>query len=113
MRFLSWRFLMLQIGYFVFSLVGIFLKSSTGYPVLSFDFILRFAGALLCVFCFAILWQQVLSEYELMTAYAWRGILFLWTFLWAVLFFGESVMFNNIIGAAVILYGVFLVSRSE
>ena len=104
---------MLQSGYFVFSLASIFMKSSAGYPVLSSGFILRFAGALLCVFCFAILWQQVLREYELMTAYAWRGVLFLWTFLWAVLFFGEDVTLNNIVGAAVILCGVFLVNRSE
>ncbi len=113
MRFLSRHFLMLQSGYFIFSLAGIFLKSGAGYPVLSSGFLLRYAGGLLCVFCFAILWQHVLCEYELMTAYAWRGVLFLWTFLWAVLFFGESVTLNNFIGAAVILCGVFLVSRSE
>lgn len=41
-----------------------------------------------------------MREYELITAYAWRWVLFLWTFLWAVLFFGESVKLNNAIGAA-------------
>lgn len=104
---------MLQSGYFIFSLASIFMKSGSGYPVLSSGYILRFAAALLCVFCFAIIWQQVLREYELITAYAWRGVLFLWTFLWAILFFGENVTLNNIVGAAVILCGVFLVNRSE
>lgn len=110
MRFFSWHFFLLQSGYFVFSMSGIFLKSGAVYPVFSSSFLFRFAGGLLCVFCFALLWQQVLREYELMTAYAWRGVLFLWTFLWAVLFFGESVTLNNVIGAAVILCGVFMVS---
>ena len=109
----SRRFLLLQVGYFVFSLSGIFLKSGANFPVLSLGFLLRYGASLLCVFFFALLWQQVLREYELMTAYAWRGVLFLWTFLWAVLFFGESVTLNNVIGAAVILCGVFLVSRGE
>lgn len=113
MRLLSKRFFILQSGYFVFSLSSIFLKSGANYSIFSSGFILRFTGGLLCVFCFAILWQQVLREYELMTAYAWRGVLFLWTFLWAVLFFGEKLTLNNVIGAVVILFGVLLVNRSE
>ena len=109
----SRRFLLLQSGYFVFSLSGILLKSGSNFSVFSTGFLLRYGASLLCVFLFALLWQQVLREYELTTAYAWRGVLFLWTFLWAVLFFGESVTLNNVIGAAVILCGVFLVSRGE
>lgn len=113
MHFPLRRFLLLQSGYFVFSLSGIFLKAGANFPVLSSAFLLRYGASLLCVFFFALIWQQVLREYELMTAYAWRGVLFLWTFLWAVLFFGESVTLNNVIGAVVILYGVLLVSRGE
>ena len=103
----------LQLGYFIFSLGGVMLKFASRHPVMSFPFLLLYTASLLCVFFFALIWQQVLREYELMTAYAWRGVLFLWTFLWAVLFFGESVTLNNVIGAAVILCGVFLVNRGE
>ena len=113
MSLLSRRFLLLQSGYLVFSLSSVFLKTGSNLPVLSSGFLLLFGASLLCVFFFALVWQQVLREYELLTAYAWRGVLFLWTFLWAVIFFGESVTLNNVIGAAVILGGVFLVSRSE
>ena len=109
----SKRFLLLQLGYFIFSLGGVMLKFASRHPVLSLHFLLLCTASLLCVFFFALIWQQVLREFELMTAYAWRGVLFLWTFLWAVLFFGESVTLNNVIGASVILCGVFLVSRSE
>lgn len=113
MSLFSWRFFLLQSGYFVFSLSGIFLKVGAEYTVFSSNFLLCFSGSLLCVFSFALIWQQVLRKYELMTAYAWRGVLFLWTFLWAVLFFGERVDPNNVVGAAVILCGAFLVNRSE
>lgn len=113
MCFLSKRFLILQSGYFIFSIGGIFLKSGANYHVFSMGFILRYAGSILCVFCFAILWQQILREYELMTAYAWRGVLFLWTSLWASFFFGEKLTLNNMIGAAVILCGIYVVNLSD
>jgi len=110
----EWRgFLLLQGGYFIFSLCAIFLKFASQEPFLSPHFLLLYAASLACVFIFALIWQQVLRKYELMVAYAWRGTLFLWTFLWAVLFFGETVTFNNLVGAGIIFSGILLVVRSE
>lgn len=113
MRLFSRRFWLLQAGYFVFSLCGVSLKFASQYPVFSKEFFLLYAAGLFCVLCFALIWQQVLRAYELMIAYAWRGILFLWTFLWAVLFFGESVTMRNVLGSVVVLCGLLLVCRSE
>ena len=113
MQIFSRPFLLLQLGYFVFSLAGIFLKKGSQHPFLSFTFLACYAATLFCVFLFALIWQQVLRKYELMVAYAWRGTLFLWTFLWAVLFFGETVTFNNLVGAGIIFSGILLVVRSE
>ncbi len=48
-----------------------------------------------------------------MLAYAYRGTLFLWTFLWAVLFFDETVTRNNIFGALIIIVGISLVAKDE
>lgn len=110
MKFLSRHFLLLQSGYLVFSLAGVFLKFGAGYSVLSTGFLLYYAGSLLCVFLFALVWQQVLRRYSLMTAYAWRGVTFLWTFLWAVLFFGEKISFQNILGAVFLICGMLLVT---
>ena len=109
----SRRFLLLQSGYFVFSLSGIFLKSGANFPVLSPGFLLRYGASLLCVFFFALLWQQVLREYELMTAYAWRGVLFLWTFLWSALFFQEAITARNLAGAGIIVAGMMLAARDD
>jgi len=113
MRLFSRRFWLLQAGYFVFSLCSVFLKSGSRYPFLSKTFSLHYAGGILCVLFFAIIWQQVLRKYDLIIAYAWRGTLFLWTFLWAVLLFGETVTWNNVIGAIVIVCGIFIVIRNE
>jgi drug/metabolite transporter (DMT)-like permease len=107
------RFLLLQSGYLVFSFAGAMLKFASRHPFFSPRYLAFCAGSLLCVFFFALIWQQVLRKYDLMTAYAWRGVLFLWTFLWSVLFFGEIVTANNVLGAGIILAGMMLVVRGE
>lgn len=89
------------------------LKFASRHPLFSPGYLTFCAGSLLCVFFFALIWQQVLRKYDLMAAYAWRGVLFLWTFLWSVLFFGESVSANNVLGVGLILAGMMLVVRGE
>lgn len=113
MRLFSKHFLLLQSGFFVFSFAGVFLKNGARYPVFSFFFLLHSAGAFLCVCFFALIWQQVLRKYELLTAYAWRGAVFLWTFLWATLFFGETLTPRNFLGTAFIMCGMLLVTARE
>lgn len=113
MALFSRQFFLLQLGYFVFSLGGASLKFASRHPLFSPYFVALCSGSLLCVFLFALIWQQVLQKYDLMVAYAWRGTTFLWTFLWAVLFFGESITLSNIIGAAIIVAGMIMVVRDE
>ena len=113
MHHFSVHFWMLQVGYLIFSFCGVFLKFGARHPFFSKGFLLCYAGSFLCVFLFALIWQQVLREYDLMTAYAWRGTVFLWTFLWAIILFDETVTMNNIAGAIIILSGIFLVIQSE
>lgn len=107
------RFWLLQGGYLVFSLAGVLLKAGARHPVFSAAFIPYYAGAFLCVFFFALVWQQVLRACELITAYAWRGTILLWTFLWASLFFGETVTLSNILGAILVVCGMMLVTTGE
>jgi len=113
MRIFKKHFLLLQFGYLIFSLGGVKLKFASRQPFFSPRYLAFCAGSLLCVLFFALIWQQVLRKYDLMTAYAWRGVLFLWTFLWSILFFGESVSANNVLGAGIILAGMMLVVRGE
>lgn len=107
------EFLLLQGGYFVFSLSAPLLKSASRLPASSAGFTMRFTGAFACMALFAAVWQQALREYELMTAYAWRGVLFLWTFLWSVLFFQEAITATNLAGAGIIIAGMMLASRDD
>ncbi len=106
-------FLLLQGGYFAYSLSALLLKSASALPPASGGFALRFAGALACLGAFAAVWQRVLRRRSLTSAYAWRGVVFLWAFLWAALFFGERVTANNVAGAGIILCGMLLAGGDE
>jgi len=107
------EFLLLQGGYFVFSLSAPLLKSASRLPTASAGFAMRFTGAFACLVLFAAVWQQVLRSYELTKAYAWRGVLFLWTFLWSVLFFQEAITASNLAGAGIIVAGMMLAARDD
>ncbi len=109
----STDFLLLQAAYLIFSAASVLLKLASRHPPFSSPFLALCAGSLACLFIFALAWQQALRKYDLMTAYAWRGAMFLWTFLWSALFFGETITWNNFFGAAVIIAGMILVARGE
>lgn len=101
------------LGYAIFSFVGVFLKFGSLFPFFSAPFLACFVCSLFCAFGFAVIWQKILQTHDLMLAYAYRGTLFLWTFLWAVLFFDETVTRNNIFGALIIIVGISLVAKDE
>ena len=65
----------------------------------------------LCVY--AILWQQIIKRVDLSIAYANRSIALLWSMLWAVLFFHETVTLKNIIGVIFVITGTMIVNRDE
>ena len=58
---------------------------------------------------YSILWQQVLKRMPLNFAYSNKGVCTLWTCLFGVLFFGESLTLGKAAGILVVLLGVWLV----
>lgn len=75
---------------------------------LSVPFLLWCGGLLAVMAIYALLWQQALKKLPLMTAYANKAVVILWGFLWGRLFFHESVSKWKLIGAAVVMAGVYL-----
>ena len=62
---------------------------------------------------YALLWQQIIKRFDLSVAYANRSIALLWSMLWAVVFFHETVTIQNAIGAAVVIAGTIVVNTDE
>jgi len=58
---------------------------------------------------YSLLWQQVLQKMPLNFAYANKGVCTLWTAVFGLLFFGETLTWGKALGIAVVLIGVLLV----
>ena len=62
---------------------------------------------------YAIAWQKVIKKFSLSTAYANRSVYLIWSQVWAVVIFHESLSVRNIIGLLVVLIGVMVVQKYE
>lgn len=101
----------LQISIMVLSLAGIFAKKASLVTFFSVEFFIYYFFILIIMAIYAILWQQVIKKFELSVAYANKGTIIIWTFIWAVVFFQETITVNNIIGALLVIIGIVLVFK--
>jgi len=62
---------------------------------------------------YALAWQQVIKKFSLTTAYANKSVAILWSQIWAVVIFHESLSVRNIVGIMVVLVGVLVVQQYE
>ena len=97
----------------VFSFSGVFTKLAGQEPFLSGKFILLYGCALCLMGLYAIVWQQILRRIPLTTAYAARATGIAWSMVWGLLFFQEEIRWNMVLGAAVIMFGVYRVVTAD
>ncbi len=107
------NYLFLYISFFIYSCISIFNKIASRYPLLSAKFLLFYALGLGVMVIYAFLWQKVLKRFELSVAYANRPVVTLLGMLWGVLLFHETISWNMVIGALVIVVGIWVVITSN
>ena len=59
---------------------------------------------------YAIAWQQIIKRCDLSVAYANRSLAILWSLVWTVIFFHESLTVKNIIGVLIVFAGTMIVN---
>ena len=109
-------YIFLHLSVVLFSFTSVFSKSASnqfnegglGNPMLYVFVFLMFLDCLVYALC----WQKVIKRFDLNLGYANRSVYLLWSQIWAVLFFGETLTPRNIIGLLVVLVGVVIVSLS-
>lgn len=101
----------LQLSIVILSFTGILAKKASAVAFLSKDFNIYYGLEILVIGLYAILWQQIIKKFELSVAYSNKGTLIIWTFIWAVLFFQETITVNNILGALLVIAGIVLVFK--
>lgn len=103
----------LQLAVLMFASSGIFTKLASAREFLSLQFLLLYGVAIMIMFVYAVLWQQFLKHIPLTTAYASKSISTVWTMLFGFLVFRETVTVSMMIGAVVIIVGVFIVVTAD
>lgn len=102
------QYLFLHTVLLLYSVANILSKTASSYNGLLF--IVFYVGVLISQVLYAILWQQVLKRFDLTVAFANKGIVVIWGLVWGCLLFGESVTWNKIVGAIIIIVGILLIA---
>lgn len=97
----------------IYTLSGVAAKFAAGYEFMSVGFILCYGVEILILGVYAVLWQQIIKGIDLSIAYSNRSIALLWSMVWAVLIFNESVSWKNILGVLLVIAGTIIVNKEE
>ncbi len=106
-------FAILHVIILIFSVNSICSKTAAQYDFLSPKWIL-FYGIVVCILGFyAIAWQQVLKHLPLITTYANKAATTIWGLIWGYVIFKERITPLKVIGAIVVIIGVYLVVSGD
>ena len=62
---------------------------------------------------YAVLWQRAIKKFDLSFAFANRSVYLIWSQVWAVIIFKESLSVWNIVGMVIIVVGVVIVQLAN
>lgn len=106
----NWKVLLgLHLLLFIYSLESVCSKMAAAQEMFSFKFFLFYGLVLLLLFFYALAWQRVLKYMPLTVAYANKGITIVWGMIWGALLFQEAITWKTLLGAVIILIGIYLV----
>lgn len=105
-------FLLMHTGFLIYSFYTVLGKIASKYDFLSFHFCIFYCILIFILFIYAILWQQVLKVIPLSFATANKASTIVWGMLWSFLFFQEEITIKKIVGAAIIIFGIIILSST-
>lgn len=107
------RIFILHIVLLVFSLSTVLSKLASGEEFLSMRFCGLYAGIILLLGIYAIVWQQLIKHLPLIFAYANKAVTVIWGLIWGYLLFSENITPNKVIGALIVIAGIVVFSLGE
>lgn len=93
----------------LYSFSSLFSKTAAVSDFLSLRFNIFYGLAVIILFFYAIIWQQIIKTMTLTTAFANKSVVVIWGMIWGSLLFNEKITIKMIVGALIILVGVYLV----
>lgn len=82
--------------------------SASGGNLLRFLFFFGMEFVMLGVY--ALLWQQIIKRFALSVAYANRSMSVVWSMVWAVIFFHDTITIQNIAGVVLVVAGIWIIN---
>ena len=111
------RYLLLHFNILLFSFTGVFSKAASSWynreGLFSLPLYLFLGLMVLNCMIYALAWQKTIKYFDLNIAYANKSVYLLWSQLWAVVIFGETLTFRNILGLLIVLIGVLVVQWDD
>ena len=99
--------------FLLYSISGVFSKSAALEPFLSRRFIMFYGGLILLMALYALAWQQIIKRVPITVAYANKAVLTGWAVVWGKIFFDEKITAGKLIGIAIIIFGVILLTTEK
>ena len=99
--------------FLVYALVALSQKLASREDFLSTRSIIFYGLMLFLLAMYSLFWQQILKLFPLSIAYSNRSIVILWTALIGALLFNEQIGINNLIGAIIIVVGVYIMMKKS
>jgi len=103
----------LQIVIAIYTLSTVFAKFASGQEFMSFKFILYYGLEMLILAVYAVVWQQLIKKFEISVAYANKAMGLLWSIVWAILIFNETITIKNVIGVVIVIVGTIIVNSED
>ena len=102
------RALFLAFAVAVYSSSGFFTKLASQYEFISTTYILCLFGVVVILGTYAVLWQIALKRVNLNQAYLFRSLGLIYGLCIAYFAFHESISWQNVLGALIVLFGLLL-----
>lgn len=109
----KFRFLILFIGFLMYSVSGVVAKSSSAADLYSLSTLIKFLAVLALLGVYSAFWQVSLKYIPLSTAFFCKGSVVVFSLIWAVLIFGEKITANNLLGAVLIITGILVMAHEK
>lgn len=107
---LLFYFILMHAGFLIYAFYAVLGKVASTKQVFSPAFVGIYCAVFLILMLYAVIWQQVLKKIPLIIATANKTITIIWGILFGHLFFEEKITLNMIIGGAIILAGILILS---
>ncbi|MDL2218986.1 EamA family transporter [Ruminococcaceae bacterium OttesenSCG-928-O06] len=106
-------YLLLYAALILYSFISVVSKLTGRFEVLSPGFVGLYTAVVALLGLYALLWQQVLKRLPLLTAYVNKAVTIVLGMVWGLLFFGEPIKWNMLLGTAIIVAGVVLMGKAD